>query len=669
MRTSPPRACTRKAITVLLAGALASAGPANEGNEGRLKRLSLEQLGNIEVTIVSKQPVRVSRTPAAVYVLTQDDIRQSGVTSFPEILRLVPGVEVARIDSVKWSVGVRGFGSRLSRKVLVLIDGRSVYSPLFAGVYWEVQNTLLEDIERIEVIRGPGGTIWGSNSMNGVINIVTRNARETHGMLLSAGGGNVDQGVLGFRQGGGGKHFDYRVYGKAFTRGPQFHPDDRQFDDTRMGQGGFRTDSELSVRDTLTVQGDFYTGLAGTATSYARISPPGRVVLRGNAEFSGGNALGRWRRALGAGSDLQIQVSVDRTRREDLTFHETRKTFDVDLLHSVPLPKGHALLWGLGARLSAGRFPAVVPENAFQPDRHTAKLYSAFIQDEIPLVEDRLSLTIGSKFVHSDYSGFDVAPSVRLLWTPATQHTVWASVTRAVRTPSEVEEIYRPVSFVSANPLTYAIVSGDERFRAETLLGYEAGFRTLLHSKFYLDLAAFYNKYDELLSVEAGTPFEATSPTPAHRVIPYSFRNELFGATSGFEIAPTWKPVKPWRLAGSYSYLHMDLDRRPGSVDANSVRSAVGASPRHQIVFQSFLDLPRRFEFSQTYRHVSGLPSQGVAGYHTGDLRFGWRPIPLIEFSVAGQNLLQPHHPEFGGNPGGLVGIKRSVYASITWRK
>src|ERR1700687_5974228 len=267
-----------------------------------LKKLNLEELGNVEVTTASKEPKTVWRTPAAVYVLTQEDIRRSGATSLPEVLRLVPGVEVARTDSDTWALGVRGFGSALSRSVLVLIDGRSVYTPLFAGVYWQVQDTLLEDIERIEVIRGPGGTIWGANAVNAVINIITKPAKDTRGVLVSAGGGSVDQGFVGFRYGAPkGKNFDYRIYGKAFTRGPEFHPDHQQFDDWRMGQIGFRADWSVHGRDTFTLQGDLYNEDAGQIVGIATYSPPGQPNVQQNAELSGGNLLGRWQRRLEGG--------------------------------------------------------------------------------------------------------------------------------------------------------------------------------------------------------------------------------------------------------------------------------------------------------------------------------------------------------------------------------
>jgi len=662
------RLTLRIAVSLLLVIGLVKGDQQDPGSEGRLKGLSLEQLGNIEVTTASKQPVKVTRTPAAIYVITQEDIRRSGATSIPEVLRLAPGVQVARIDAVKWSIGIRGFGSRLSRSVLVVIDGRTVYSPLHAGVYWEVQDTLIEDVERIEIIRGPGATIWGTNAVNGVINIITKSSKDTHGELVSAGGGN-EQRFLNFRYGGGnGKYFNYRLYGKAFTRGPEFHPDHKNFDDWRMGQGGFRMDWDLQRHDTLTLQGDLYKGTIGQSVSVAtELTAPPAIVQR-DGELSGGNLLARWRHVLKDGSDLQLQTYYDRTNRHEANLAEMRDTFDIDFLHHKTVARRHELLWGAGVRVSAGRVPTVVPSIVFTPENRTDKLYSAFIQDEIQIREDGLWLTVGSKFVRTDFSGFDAEPSARLLWTPGPHHTLWTSVTRALRTPSDVEETFTGSGFVSASPLTILRLTANGKFVPESLLGYEAGYRRLLGSKLYMDITAFNNRYGNLLSAESGSPFLETSPQPPHFVIPLSLGNGLYGSTSGFEIGPDWRPATWWRLDGSYAYLHMDLKAKPGSLDVSTAKSTEGSSPHHQVVVRSSIDLPGKLEFSQTYRYVSDLPAQMVPSYGTADVRLGWHRIQHFEFSLVGQNLLQPHHAEYGGNPRTLVGIKRNVYGAITWR-
>jgi iron complex outermembrane receptor protein len=647
----------------------ADATEASEATEGRLTQVSLEQLGQIEVTTASKRPVKVSHTAAAIYVVTQEDIRRSGATSIPEALRLVPGVEVARIDSNTWSLGVRGFGSALSRSVLVLIDGRSVYTPLFAGVYWQVQDTLLEDIERIEVIRGPGGTIWGANAVNAVINIITKSARDTHGTLVSTGGGNLDQGFAHFRYGAGNdKGFNYRIYGKAFVRGPEFHQDGHLFDDWRMGQTGFRADWDRHQRDTLTLQGDLYSGDAGQRLGINSYFPPFMTNVEQKVELGGGNLLGRWKRVLAAGSDIEVQTYYDRTNRKQANFAESRDTFDIDFIHHLVLPWRQDFLWGLGARLSSGNTTDDDPTVLFTPGHFTDKLYSSFVQDEIAVVRDRLSLTIGSKFLHNSYSGFEVEPGARVLWTPNQRQTVWAAVTRAVRTPSRVEEDLQLTAMAAPNPLTFYRIVGDRGFSSENLVGYEAGYRSLLKPKLYVDIAAFYNNYNHLLSIEPGAPFSETSPAPPHTVLPLFFRNGLLGKTSGFEIAPDWTPISWWHLRGSYSYLYMDLKKGRASLDTTTASSTQGSSPHHQIVVQSSVDLPKRLEFDQTFRYVSALPAERVGAYSTADVRFSWRAIRSMEFSVVGQNLFQPHHPEAAGDPGPLVGMERSVYVKISWQ-
>src|SRR6267143_649290 len=531
---------------------------------------------------------------------------------------MAPGVEVARVDSNTWSLGVRGFESTLSRSVLVLIDGRSVYTPLFAGVYWQVQDTLLEDIDRIEVIRGPGGTIWGANAVNAVINIITKRALETHGTLASTGGGNVDQGFFNFRYGAGNS--------KGFTRGPEFHPDHQQFDDWRMGQTGFRADWDAHNRDRLTLQGDVYYGDAGQRVQIASYSPPYSTNVQQNAELSGGNLLGRWERDLGSGSNVQLQTYYDRTNRKQANFAESRDTFDIDFIHHLILPGRQDFLWGLGARLSSGNASQVVPTVAFTPNHYTDKLYNAFVQDEIPIVGDQLSLTIGSKFLHNGYSGFEIEPTARLLWTPSSRQTVWGAVTRAVRTPSRVEEDLQLTGLAAPTPLTFFRVIGDRKFSSES------------------------------------------PPPPPHTVIPFFFRNGLLGHTAGFEIAPDWTPTRIWRLRGSYSYLHIDLGKKASSLDTSSANSTQGSSPHHQVAIQSSLDLPKKLEFDQTFRYVSSLPAQLVGAYSTADVRFSWHATHSLDVSVVGENLFQPHHAEFGGDPGPLVGIKRSAYISLTWQ-
>lgn len=658
-------------------GARGSGEPQGSGDQTSpeaLKKLTLEELSQIEVTTPSKEPQLAFRIPMAIFVITQDEIRRSGATCIPEALRLAPGVEVARIDANKWSIGIRGFGSRLSRSVLVLIDGRTVYTTLFDGTYWEVQDTLMDDIDRIEVIRGPGGVIWGPNAVDGVINVITKDSKETQGMLASAGGGNVEQGFANFRYGGGnGAGLSYRVYAKAFTRGPEDHPDHENFDDWRAAQEGFRVDWTKSTSDLFTVQGDIYDEEAGervTATSYTQ---PYQVNVDANADLSGGNVLARWRRILGEGDDLQLQVYYDRTNRHEANLGEIRNTFDVDFLDRFRLPARQQVSWGLGARLSRGDDLEVVSGLTFVPAERTDELFSAFVQDEVGLISDRLSLTLGTKVLKTNFTGTELQPSARLAWTPTEKQTFWASFTHAVRTPSDVEENFFLLGYIATTPSGvpyFARFDANPKFAPEQLNAYEAGYRQLVAHNVFLGLATFFNHYHDLLSEEIiGQPFLETTPQPVHFLLPAQFRNGLLGTTKGFEIVPEWRPKNFWRLRGSYSFLQMDLMRAPHSADVGTAPGIDGSSPKHQATVESDFDLTKKLQLDLTYRYVSALPGQGVRAYSTGDARFAWLMRRKLELSLVGQNLLQASHYEYGGDPGTLVGIRRSAYAEIRWLK
>jgi len=635
-----------------------------------LKELSLEQLGNVEVTTASKEPEQVWKTPAAIYVLTQEDIRRSGATSIPELLRLVPGVAVARIDSDHWSVSIRGFAGQFSKSLLVLIDGRSVYTPLFAGVYWQVQDTVLEDIERIEVIRGPGGTIWGANAVNGVINIITKHSRDTQGALASATAGTLDQGIGEFRYGGGNdKGFNYRVYGKGFIRGSESHADNANFDHWRSGQLGFRTDWSPTSTDSITIQGDIYKSDDGERVAVSLYSPPSRLVLDGPHDVGGGNLLGRWNRKLDEDSDLQVQAYYDRTSRFSPQLGEIRNTFDIDLLYHVKLKNNQEISLGVGARWS----PDTVLQNFdtldFEPHQETDSIYSWFLQDQIPIVRDKLSLTVGSKFEHNNYSGFEIQPNARLLWTLTNHQTIWAAIARAVRTPSRLDQDLQLTTFLGGNLPIYLRVLGNKDFKPENLIGSEFGYRTLVAKSLYVDVSAFYNKYDDLYGYGAGTAFVETSPPPVRLILQLPLANALKGTTAGVEIAPEWEPFEWLKLKGSYSFLHLNVNNKSGFADALNTASDNGSSPHHQFELQTLFNLPKKLEIDGTVRYVSALPAQLVEAYTTADIRFGWRPSASWEFSLVGQNLLQPRHVEFGADVDTLVGIKRAGYLNITWRR
>ena len=655
-----------------------SASTDQQGGQTPLKQLTLEQLANVEVTTVSRSPEQVWKTAAAIYVITQQDIQNSGVATIPDALRLAPGVEVAQIDSNKWSIGIRGFGSRLDRDVLVMIDGRSVYNPLLAGTYWEVQDYVLEDIDRIEVIRGPGGTIWGPNAVDGVINIITKNSSNTAGWLVSAVSGEVQHVDLSVRYG----HSDpdglsYRFYAKGFERGPEYHFDGDNYDSWRSIQGGFRMDWKKNARDYFTFQGDMYDEGAGETVSVTNYVPPSTETVEGTERLSGGNLLGRWTRMFSERNDLQLQVYYDRTSRIEPNFGDVRNSFDADYIQRVKLGSRNQFTFGLSALASHGHELQFDSGLFFIPSVRTDQIYTGFVQDSISIVANRLTFEAGTKIIHTNYTGVNLEPSGRLLWTPTDTETVWAAVTRAVRTPSDAERDFYLSSYLGPGPgglPFFARFNANPNFTSEILDGYELGYRHLFGKTVYLDIAGFFNQYYNLFSEDITGPITIeTSPPPApiplstYLLLPAEFGNGLEGSTIGGEIAPEWKPTSFWSLKGSYSYLHMALKRGPGSQDIGTAPIVDGSSPQQEVSLQSELDLPKHFAFDFTFRYVSALTALDIPAYTTGGARLGWTFKRQFEFSVIGANLFQPYHLEYANSPGPNVAIRRSIYGRLIW--
>jgi iron complex outermembrane receptor protein len=639
---------------------LASATPLLADNQRDLTSISLEELAQTRVTSVSKEEEPLFQTPAAVYVITAEDIRRSGATSLPEALRLAPGVEVARINSNQWAVGIRGFTSRLSRSELALMDGRSLYTPLFAGTYWEAQDTVLDDIERIEVVRGPGGTLWGANAVNGIVNIITKNSKDTQGGLVYGGGGNQERGFVGARYGGtAGDSGTYRVYGKYFDREPGYHASNDNFDGWHMAQGGFRSDWKLPSSDRLTVQGDIYNGRAGERTALTSFQPPYQRTVDTPAELSGGNLLARWDHSL-LGSALAVTTYYDRTRRLEPTFHETRDTFNIDIQDQFGLAR-QKVVWGLGYRLSSGRGQGA-DTVAFVPPNRTDHIFSLFAQDEIALVKDRLTLSLGTKLERNEYTGFELQPSGRLLWSPGSRQAVWAAVTRAVRTPSRIERDLFLTASVSPTLPLFAQIAGNDSFTSESVVAYEAGYRVRPADRLSLDLALFYNRYSDLLSIERGPPLAADG----RQILPYRFANMLGGHASGLELSSLAHLTASWAMAAEYSYLSMSLVAQPGSTDATSVPTDE-ASPRHIALIRSSWRLPAGLDADVSFRWVDAVRAQKTPAYSALDARLAWPIVAKLELAVVGQNLLHDHHLEFGGGPN-AVEIPRSLYGEARWR-
>jgi iron complex outermembrane receptor protein len=637
-----------------------------------LMDMSLEALMNIEVTSVSKKPQKQSEAAAAIFVITNDDLHRWGVTNIPDALRRVPGIEVARIDANQWAITSRGFNSRFANKLLVLIDGRSVYTPLFAGVYWDSQDVVLEDVDRIEVIRGPGGSLWGANAVNGVINIITKSAADTQGTLVSVSAGDEIRGSGTVRHGGklnnGGNYRIYAKYSSTDEGGvskdldPGFGFTDTH-DDWESGKVGFRTDWEDGSRDSYTLQGDLSSGQTGqltlVPTTFAGMTVPGTVV--DDTDSDTGNLLFRWTRQLQESSDFTLQVYLDHVSRNGLVLDEERTTFDIDFQHHfVPRDK-HDLLWGMDFRYITDDSDSN-PTFSLDPDDREVSLFSAFVQDEIDLRDD-LQLTVGSKFEHNDFTGFEVQPNVRLAWSMENNKTLWGAISRAVRTPARGEHDVKLRIFPLVDPGVPVIATGDDDFDSEELLAYELGFR-MHRSMWSMDVTGFYYDYDDLRTLDPDfSMFGATLPIP--------FGNDMDGTVSGIELAGQWQVRPNWRINGNYSYLTMDLDLKSGSVDQPSL-SAEDASPTSSASVWSSYDVTSQVTVDAAVRYVDEVEVFGfmpIDSYVELDLRVGWKPRPGLELSLVGQNLLDDQHPEFAPDfiQTQATEVERSIYGKVTW--
>jgi iron complex outermembrane receptor protein len=637
--------------------------------------LEIEELRLIKVTSVSKMSERLSTAPAAIDVITQEAIARSGVTTIPEALRLAPGLQVARMDAHIWAISARGFNDVFANKLLVLLDGRSLYTPLFSGVFWDQQDVFLEDVDRIEVIRGPGASLWGANAVNGVINIMTKSAKETQGGLVTGGGGTEELGFGGVRYGGKiNENVFYRIYGKYFDRDDSVLPNgQRAQDNWHAGQGGVRFDWDLTDQNLLTLQGDIYTGrYSQVFTDAVPIPPTFTRTYQNFVDVAGANFVSRFSRTLSEDSDLTVQAYYDGMERRSYILGERRHTFDVDGQHRFAWGGRQEIVWGLGYRVSQDDLrgsPTIRPD----PAGRTIQLFGGFVQDKISLIENRLDLTLGTKLEHNDFTGFEVQPSGRLSWKLSEQHSVWASVARAVRTPSQANEDFVGTQreFLAPNPFVpgrfvrgFVTLSGNRAFESEELTAYELGYRASPHERWALDLTAFYNVYDHLRTIEPRPP-----PPPPPVVIPFSVDNLMFGETYGAEAEVHWQAARWWRWSASYSYLQMQLHLDDRSRDTVS-QAAEGESPHHQFALRSSMDLPRQVQLDGTVRYVDSLPRQRTPSYLVADVRLAWKARKNLEFAIVGQNLLDRQHPEFATSVINTqpTEVEQSVYGKLTWR-
>ena len=633
-----------------------------------LTDMSMEALMDIEITSVAKKPQKQSAAAAAIFVITNDDLRRWGVTNIPEALRRVPGIDVARIDANKWAITARGFNSRFANKLLVLIDGRSVYTPLFAGVYWDNQDVVLQDVDRIEVIRGPGGTLWGANAVNGVINIITKSAAATRGNLVAVTAGNEVKGSGVARHGGSLKNgVDYRVYAK-YSDYDEGYSSAGAHDDWRTGQLGFRSDWVQTDRDSITLQGDYYQGKSGQQVNIPTgpAGPPPTTINQvvDDTRTDGGNLLFRWSHMIDRSSDFALQIYYDHVGVDGKVLYEDRDTFDIDFQHRFQWRETHDVVWGFDYRFTHDNTDNN-PTFELDPSSRSVNLYGTFIQDEISL-RDNLRLTLGTKLEHNDFSGVEYQPSARLAWAMSASQTLWGAVSRAVRTPARGEDdvLLRLAPSPAADPGIPVYAEGNHHYDPEELIAYELGYRLNYNRAWSVDIAVFYNDYDKLRTLD---PTIDPGPPPSVRL---PFDNNMSGETYGLELASQWQVRPGWRLNASYSWLDMQLHLDNNSTDTVS-RASEDASPTSKAAIWSALDLGHNLQFDLALRYTGDIEVNGIDidSYVEADLRLGWEVRPGLELSIIGQNLLDSQHPEFlpdfiSTQP---TEVERSIYGRIAW--
>ena len=611
-----------------------------------LLELEIDELLEMDVSSVARKQQKLSEVAAALTVLTPEEVKRSGHIDLAEMLRLVPGFHVARLDANKWSVSARGFSGRFTDKLLVMIDGRSVYTPTFAGVYWDIQGVFLPDLDRIEAIRGPGATAWGANAVNGVVSVRTKSAKDTVGAVFEALGGAEATMRVGGRVG-------WAIDDTTWIRvhaGGLLHDEAgtatgvKAADDWHVLRAGFRVDGEPDTDRSWTVQGEIYRGKSGERLVLPTLTAPFATAVTADQEMAGGHVLGRWRRTFSPDSELEIQAYFDRTERPTTLLGEERSTFDLDLQHRFRASARHEIIWGARYRVSADRFTnssAIV----VTPTRRTDHLFSAFIQDEITIVPDTLVLTVGTKIEHNDYTGFEAQPSARLAWQPRRRHTVWAAVSRAVRTPSRVDHDVRINTAVLPGPTVVGFF-GSDSFESEELLAFEMGHRFAVSTSITIELAGYYNVYDGLRTLTNAAPFGEATPAPAHAVAPSLFTNLMDGEVYGGELVTTWRMRDNWRLVGTYSVarlaLHTSTDRIPVDGEANE-----GDYPRNMASLRSQFDLGDEWQIDVSVSYVDSLPSLGIPPYLRLDFRVGWVPSEDLRIDLVVQNVLDDRHPEF----------------------
>jgi len=640
---------------------------AEESSSAEVLDLPLERLMDVSVVSASRKSQSLSDVSSAVFVINQEDIRHSGATTIPDLLRMVPGVQVASIDGNSWAVSIRGFNGTFANKLLVMIDGRSVYTPLYGGVFWDVQDTMFDNIERIEVIRGSGSTMWGANAVNGVINIITKNAQDTKGGLVTGLIGSQGNGSVGARYGAAvSDSANYRLYLKNIDGGDTFSDTTGVRDYLRVTRGGFRLDSAPSSSLNLTLQGDAYGGREGKTANIPTFSFPYHDILKGSSGLFGANILSRLDWLQSETSKFSLQLYYDRTARSTDLVKEYRDTADIDLQHNLRLNDSHEITWGAGYRFLHDHTPGSTTF-ILTPESRSDSLLNLFAQDEITLLPDTLRFILGSKLEHSEFSGWELEPSAKLSWTPSKGYSLWASVSRSVRTPTRGEQDATIALTVipAAPPLPQSVIvlAGNREVSAESLLAYELGFRADLSETLSVDLSSYYNQYRKVINPTRGAIFSQNGSL----LVPYIFTNQLRYDSTGAELSFQWQPREWWKLKGGYAFIRFfgdDLD--------NSM--AVKATPTHQATLRSLFAVTRNIDFDLWARYVGANHYSLTSGvveipaYPTLDARLAWRPMAGVEISLVGRNLIQRRHLETVSDLSIVRHeVERTMYGQVSW--
>lgn len=689
----------RKALGVLLVALLSCRGRAAQSSrqaaepsgtqtadkpdalQKDLTKASIEDLMNIEVTSASKKEQKLSRVAAAIFVITQADIQRSGATNIPDLLRMVPGLDVGEINGSTWAIGSRGFNSQFSNKLMLTVDGRSAYTPTFSGVFWDTLDIPLSDIDRVEVIRGPGGSIWGANAVTGVISIFTKKATDAKGTRIEAGAGNIEQG-FGLAQYGGdlGKDTSFRLYAKYFNQSALLDQNGQSgADGWHRLREGFRLDSTLSPQDSLMVEGDLSTGREGEyGFELPAITAPGFVAVSEEITLANGDVEAVWNHAYSARSESSLQFSYDQHRRDDPLNPEKRNTVALDLRHHFAWGDRQEIVWGLGYEDTSDRIGGSLTVAIIPPSR-SLQLVSSFVQDEIALVLRKVYLTAGTKLEHNDFTGFEFMPSIRATWTPSDRHMLWTSVSRALRAPSRNDtDLLLNLGNIAPPGQTPILLRllGNPNFQDERLISYEAGYRTMVTRRLSLDLAAYINDWDQVQTTEPSSTFFEPTPAPPHEVQTLTYENLMLGEAHGVELSGNWKLTDSWLLSPGLTYADQHFHTKPQSLDAQTVLFAEGNTPEWASQLRSHVDLTRRLAWNASAYFVDALEHQGPLGnvripaYTRLDAGLTWKPLERFSLSVVGQNLLKDHHMEFEDINGSMQAsqIKRSGYVQLTWR-